>query len=194
MPDEDEAQRKAAREREGLEEWLRGNRAEMARRDLTDAAPQSDRGTATATQIEAIDRAAHTPAFHEAQGREDRKPLFSAEEETLLRDQARDYAQLYPTPQAWEQSYPTLDAPSDPLERAQYDDRAELSLREKEANTVTPEQRANVDRALTDIQLSDKISGASDVAGKPQPNDPTPMEKAKDIGQDLQKSGVTMDK
>jgi hypothetical protein len=58
---------------------------------------------------------------------------------------------------------------------------------------VTPEQQANVDKALGDAQISDKIGGASD-GGKTIPNDPTPIEKARDIGQDLHKAGVTMDK
>ena len=185
MPDEEEAKRKAAREREGLEEWLRASRADAARRDLTDAAPEADRGTATATQTEAIDRAAHTPGWHQQEGRGEKR---------LLHERDRDLAELYPTPQAWERSYPKLDPPDDPLERAQYDDLAQLTPRGKEATYVTPEQKANVDRALADTQLSDKIGGASDVAGKPTPNEPTPIEKARDIGQDLQKAGVTMDK
>ncbi len=194
MPDEEEARLKAARERESLEEWLRSNRAETARRDLTDAAPEADTGTAAATQIEALDRAAHTPAFHQHDGREDRKALFSADEETHQRDQARDYAELYPTPEAWERSYPPLAPPDDPEQRAQYDDLAQIYPRAKEANTVTPEQKVNVDRALADIQLDNRIGPATEVTGKPTPNEPMPIEKAVDIGKDLQNAGVTMDK
>ena len=52
---------------------------------------------------------------------------------------------------------------------------------------MTPEQQANVDKALGDAQISDKIGGASD-GGKTIPNDPTPIEKARDIGQDLHKA------
>ncbi|MBV8810663.1 MAG: hypothetical protein JO033_18495 [Acidobacteriaceae bacterium] len=30
------------------------------------------------------------------------------------------------------------------------------------------------------------------IQGDPKPNDPTPLDKAKEIGQDLQKQGVTL--
>jgi hypothetical protein len=65
----------------------------------------------------------------------------------------------------------------------------------KEASTdVTPEQKASVDKALGEVQLSGKIGGATNVSSNPVPNEPTPMDKARDIGQDLQKQGVTIDK
>ncbi len=38
------------------------------------------------------------------------------------------------------------------------------------------------------------MSGASDVSSKPDPNDPSQMDKAREVGQDLNKNGVTMDK
>jgi hypothetical protein len=191
MPDDDEARRKAERDRESLEEWLRANRAETARRDLSDAAPQTDRGTATATQLEALDRAAHTRPFHE------QMPLFSAADEKRLAERDRDYAELYPTPEAWARSFPELAAPDNPQQRAQYDDFAAMYPRTgqaKEQGNVTPEQKANVDKALADIQISDKIGGPGEVSARPQPNEPTPIEKAKDVGQALHKSGVEMDK
>ena len=190
MPDESEAQRKAAREREALEEWLRTNRAETARRDLADAAPQTDRGTATYTQIEAIDRAAHTPAVH-ADLRASRTPAFSRDEEMRLAERDRDYAELYPTPDAWERSFPVLSPPDDSQERAQYDDLARF---QKEADKVTPEQKSRVDQALAEVNLSDKIGASADVSARPRPSEPEPVEKARDIGKDLQKSGVEMDK
>jgi hypothetical protein len=185
MPDDDEALLQAAREREALEEWLRANRAENARRDLTDAAPQTNKGTASETQIEALDRAAHTPAFHQ------QEPLFSAEDEKRLGERARDYAELYPTPEAWDRSFPPLAPPADATARGQYDD---LGQFQKEADNVTPEQKARVDKALADVTLTDNISSAAIPGGRPQPNEPTPVEKARDVGQDLQKAGVTMDK
>jgi hypothetical protein len=193
MPDDDEARLKAARERETLEEWLRTNRAETARRDLTDAAPQTDRGTASGTQIEALDRAAHTPGWHQhiLDAREGRRTLLTPQEEGQFAEQARDYAELYPTPEAWGRSFPDLAAPNDAGQRAQYDDLAQF---QKEADDVTPKQQASVDKALADVTLTDSISTAAIPAGKPQPNEPTPVEKARDVGQDLQKSGVTMDK
>jgi len=185
MPDDDEARLKAARERESFEEWLRQNRAETARRDLSDAAPQTDRGASSPTQLEALDRAAHTPAFHQ------REPLFSAEEEKRLAERERDYAELYPTADAWVRGFRELPRPDDPALRAQYDDFAQL---QKEAKDVTPEQKANVDKALALTSISKEISAAGDVSGKPAPNEPTPVDKSRDVGQDLQKAGVTMEK
>ena len=58
---------------------------------------------------------------------------------------------------------------------------------------MTDEQKASIDKALGKANISQEIGGASD-AGKPVPNDPQPIEKARDIGQDLQKQGVTMEK
>lgn len=201
MPDDDEARLKAAREREALEEWLRQNRAETARRDLIDAAPQTDRGTATATQIEALDRAAHTPGWHQhiLDAREGRRTLLTPEEQSQLAEQTRDYAELYPTPEAWERSYPLTARPEEPEQRQQYDDFAELYPRagkekEKDQGSVTPEQKANVDKALENTSISKEISDAGFAGGKPAPNDPTPVDKARDVGQDLRKAGVTMDK
>ena len=125
----------------------------------------------------------------------DKKPLFTEDERKLLAEQPRDMAELYPTPEAWERSHPPLARPEDPALQQQYDDYARMEKPEtKERLTdVTPEQQANVDKALGDAQISDKIGGASD-GGNPIPNDPTPIEKARDIGQDLHKAGVTMDK
>ena len=59
---------------------------------------------------------------------------------------------------------------------------------------VTPEQQERVDQALGKIELSDKIGGANDVSSTPKPNEPTPLEQSRDVGQDLQRQGVTMDK
>lgn len=55
-------------------------------------------------------------------------------------------------------------------------------------------QKAAVDKALGKTELSASIGGASEGGGDPKPNDPTPLDKAKEIGQDLHKQGVTMDK
>ena len=58
---------------------------------------------------------------------------------------------------------------------------------------MTPEQQANVDKALSETQLSKSIGGASDPGAKPVPNEPAPIENSKQIGQDLQKAGATME-
>ncbi len=129
---------------------------------------------------------------------EEVKPRFTQEEERLLAERDRDLAELYPTPESWERSYPLLARPEDPELRQQYDDYAQMYPREKqtkgETPNVTPEQQANVDKALSETQLSDKIGGASDVGARPVPNEPTPLDKARDVGQDLHKAGVTMDR
>ena len=59
---------------------------------------------------------------------------------------------------------------------------------------MTPEQQANVSKALEQADVSQQIGGASEATSKPVPNDPTPVDKARDIGQDLQKQGVTLDR
>jgi hypothetical protein len=66
---------------------------------------------------------------------------------------------------------------------------------EREAQTnMTPEQKARVDQALGNVELSDQIGGAQEAGDKPVPNDPTPMDKAREIGKDLHREGVTMDR
>jgi hypothetical protein len=125
---------------------------------------------------------------------DNKKPLFTEEERRLLRESERDLAELYPTEETRMRSLPQLAPPTDPQQRAQHDDMAQLYPREKEADNMTPEQQASVDKALAQSQLSRDVGGASDVSSKPQPNDPTPMDKARDVGQDLQRAGVTMEK
>jgi hypothetical protein len=125
---------------------------------------------------------------------DDDKPVFTEAERRLLEENERDLAELYPTPQAWEQSYPKLAPPVNAEERAQYDDLAEIAPREKGATNVTPDQKEKVDTALANMSISKDISGATEVTGKPTPNEPTPIEKAKDIGQDLLKAGLIVDK
>jgi hypothetical protein len=59
---------------------------------------------------------------------------------------------------------------------------------------MTQEQEASISKAVGQANVSQEISGASEVTAKPAPNDPTPVDKARDIGQDLQKQGVTLDR
>jgi hypothetical protein len=110
--------------------------------------------------------------------------------------------ELFPTEadrQAWEQQGSPQRPPQDEAERRQWEDLRQMAAAEnsntKESNTnMTPEQQANIDKALQRLDLNDKIGQATDVSSRPAPNDPTPMEKARDIGQDLHKQGVVMDK
>jgi hypothetical protein len=68
-------------------------------------------------------------------------------------------------------------------------------IKNKEGLTdVTPEQQTRVDQALSDTSMSKIISGPSDAGANPTPKDPTPMEQAKDIGQDLRNKELIVDK
>lgn len=65
----------------------------------------------------------------------------------------------------------------------------------KGGDNVTPEEKSKVDLSLSNSNIArDKIGPASEVSGKPTPNDPSSMDKSREVGQDLNKSGVTMDK
>jgi hypothetical protein len=141
------------------------------------------------------------------------KSPFTDQERYLLDVQQRkDMAEIYPdSPEAqWlrERSRLADVNPNGPEARQiqeefrqskLYADAAEGSKmgnrNEREVNKdVTPEQQARVDQALGKAELSAQIGGASDVNAKPTPNEPTPMDQSKDIGQDLQRQGVTLDK
>jgi hypothetical protein len=64
----------------------------------------------------------------------------------------------------------------------------------KEVHTkVTPEEKERVGQALGKIEVSNTIGGATDISTPPKPNEPTPLDKSRDIGQDLQRQGVTME-
>jgi hypothetical protein len=105
------------------------------------------------------------------------------------------YAEMFPAHEEQLRSYPASAAPKDEEGRRIHCLYNEVFPPRKEGETnVTPEQQANVDKALSETQLSDKIGGASDVGGKPIPNEPAPLDKARDVGQDLHKAGVTMDR
>ena len=191
MKDEDkERKRKAAEDLAWHDREMAKGAAEASRDVLHDNTPGKERGEYT--KREAIDRAAHTPGWHEQSGG---KAAFTEEERKLLAQSERDLAELYPTDEAWAQSYPAVKPPADAEQRQQYFDERELAEKStKEVSNVTPEQQSKVDKALADANVTKQISGASDVSSKAVPNDPTPVEKARDIGQDLNKAGVTMDK
>ena len=74
-------------------------------------------------------------------------------------------------------------------------DRLQDQINNREVVTeVTPEQKERVDQALGNVELSNQIGGAYEAGDKPMPNDPTPMDRARDIGNDLHRSGLTMDR
>ena len=191
MKDEDkERKRRTAEDLAWHDREMAKGAAEASRDVLHDNTPGKERGEYT--KREAIDRAAHTPGWHERE-ESGGKTVFTDEERKLLQQSEYDLAQLYPTDQAWGQSYPPVKPPADAEQRQQYFDERELEKSTKEVSTVTPEQQANVNKALQDVNLSNQIGGASDV-GQAKPNDPTPIDKARDVGQDLNKAGVTIDK
>jgi hypothetical protein len=193
VKDEDkERKRKAAEDLAWHDREMAKGAAEASRDVLHDNTPGKERGEYT--KREAIDRAAHTPGLHERE-ESGGKTAFTDDERKLLAQSERDLGQLYPTDEAWAQSYPAVKPPADAEQRQQYFDERELAEKStKEVSNVTPEQQSKVDKALADANVTKQISGASDVSSKAVPNDPTPVEKARDIGQDLNKAGVTMDK
>ena len=189
--DDKERKRKAAEDLARHDREMAKGAAEASRDALHDNTPGKEPGEYT--KREAIDRAAHTPGLHEREESGD-KTAFSDEERKLLQQSERDLALLYLTDEAWARSYPAVKRPADAEQRQQYFDERELAEKsKKEVSTMTPEQQANVNKALGDVNLSNQIGSASDVS-KTVPNDPRSMDKTKDIGQDLSKAGVTMDK
>jgi hypothetical protein len=144
---------------------------------------------------------------------DEKKPRFTEKERYLLGvQQRRDIAEFYPDgPEArWLRERARLAEvnPEGPEARQLreeaglaelYSDRPEVrqlqeQIREREGVTnVTPEEKQRVDQALGNVQLSDQIGGASDVGAKPVPNGPTPLEKSREIGQDLNRAGVKLD-
>jgi hypothetical protein len=141
------------------------------------------------------------------------KSPFSDQERYLLDvQQRRDMAEIYPDSQEgqWLRERTRLAEvnPNGPEARQIQEESRQASLHadrpegsksqdqnEREVKKdVTPEQKERVDQALGQTERSAQIGGASDVNSKPTPNDPTPMEKARDLGQDLQRQGVSMDK
>src|SRR5262249_10269295 len=136
------------------------------------------------TVQEARDRAAHSP-----RGPERGRDLFSKEERELLKENERDLKELYPTHEDWEKSYPDVDAPRDKEGQWQWNDLQEKMAR-KGGSNMTPEQQERVDQSLKNANIQrDSIGGASDVSGKPTPNDPGSLDKARDVGQDLNRNG-----
>ncbi len=59
---------------------------------------------------------------------------------------------------------------------------------------MTDEEKSGIDKAIGKANLSHEIGGATEVSGKPQPNDPTPLDKARELGQDLHNKGLILDK
>ena len=189
--DDKERKRKAAESLAWHDREMAKGAAEASRDVLHDNTPGKERGEYT--KREAIDRAAHTPGWHERE-ESGGKTVFTDEERKLLKENEHDLAQLYPTDEAWAQSYPAVKPPADAEQRQQYFDERELAEKStKEVSNMTPDQQSKVDKALADANVTKQIGGATDVS-QAKPNDPTLVEKARDIGQDLNKAGVTMDK
>lgn len=141
-------------------------------------------------------------------------PGFTDQERYLLDVQRRrDMAEIYPDSQEakWldERERLAQSNPNGPEARqiqeemrltSLYGEATEANATQEQHNSmkegissVTPEQKERVDKALGNVQLSDKIGGASEVGQKPAPNEPTPLEQSRDVGQDLHRQGVTLD-
>jgi len=211
-----EQRRQRQRDLDAHDRIVSARAAEAARDTLHDSTPLNEPGAYTI--YEARDRAAHTPSIAGDIDRPDPrakspKSIFTGDERYLLDVQRRkDMAELYPDgPEArWLQERARLAnvSPDGPEARQIAEETKQAVLyadtpqtgrwqdlnNRKENSDVTPEQQANVDKALAETQLSNKIGGATDVSSHPAPNEPTPLDKSRDIGQDLHHQGVTMDK
>jgi hypothetical protein len=212
----DDRQARAQRDLDQHDRMMASRAADSARDTLHNSTPFEEPGSYTV--YEARDRAAHTPSIAPEIERQSTmadkgKSIFSDNERYLLDVQRRkDMAEIYPdsdearwlrerermagvNPEGPEARQIAEEARLDKLYRdaPQGAGPQGQNNERKEAKDVTPEQKVNVDRALADTQLSDKIGGATDVGGKATPNDPTPTDKSREIGQDLQRQGVTMD-
>lgn len=190
MPEEEQRERREQSQRE-LDEHDRimtRSAAHAARDTLHDVSAGQKPGAYTT--YEARDRAAHTPSILERDGPRNH------EEEAQMIDAL--HKELFPTEKEW-QAYRQDESAAPRAQTVEHQQQGLQAERfaekpEKEKTTMTPEQQANIDKVLDRGNMTDKIGAASDVNNKPTPNDPTPMDKSRDIGQDLQKQGVTMDK
>src|ERR1039457_3980351 len=158
VKDEDkERKRKAAEDLAWHDREMAKGAAEASRDVLHDNTPGKERGEYT--KKEAIDRAAHTPGWHERE-ESGGKTAFTDDERKLLQQSERDLAQLYPTDEAWAQSYPPLKPPADAEQRQQYFDERELAEKStKEVSNMTPDQQSKVDKALADANVTKQIGG-----------------------------------
>jgi hypothetical protein len=216
---EQESQRRRERQRnlDAHDRMTKARAADAARDTLHDSTPFSEPGSYTV--FESRDRAAHTPSIASEIERQSimadkpKSPFTDKERYLLDVQRRRDMAEIYPDSEEaqWIRERERLAGanPEGP-EARQISEEARLAKlyadapegarpegqnTEKEApKQVTPEQRARVDQALGRIELSAQIGGASEVGGKPAPNEPAPIAKSRDVGQDLQRQGVTMDK
>ena len=190
--EQQERRRKGERDLSEHDRMVARDAAHASRDTLHDVNAGQEAGAYTTEQ--ARDRAAHTPSLLDRDG-----PRTPKEQDQMLDALHRD---VFPTDKAWE-AYQHENSPQVPPHgeeaRRQWEDVRQMSESEtpdgKESkSTMTPEQQASIDKALSRADLNDQIGGASDVSARPVPDEPTPMEKARDIGQDLQKQGVTMEK
>jgi hypothetical protein len=214
---ESERKRQRRRDLDAHDRMMARRAADAARDTLHDSTPFEQPGSYTV--YEARDRAAHTPSLAREMERNsnmarETKSLFTEQERYILDVQQRkDLAALYPDSEEgrWLRERERL-AEANPHgpEARQVAEEAQLEKLYSDApqgagpegqNTikeapkdVTPEEQGRVDQALGKIELSDKIGGATDAGAKPTPNDPTPIDKSREVGQDLQRQGVSMDK
>ena len=192
--EEQERRRKSERDISEHDRLMERNAAHASRDTLHDANAGQESGAYTTEQ--ARDRAAHTPSILERLD----APRTRHEEDRMIHAL---HQELFPTERAKEaydhEHGPEVPPASGP-DRQQWHDLREMrgsattQADAKENSTMTPEQQASIDKALGRADLNQAIGAASNVSGKPTPNDPTPMEKVNDIGKDLHDRGVTMEK
>jgi hypothetical protein len=193
--EEQEQRRRSEREISEHDRVMARNAAHASRDTLHDASAGQQPGAYTTEQ--ARDRAAHTPSLLETRDaprsrQEEERMLDELFKETFPSDEARREFEREGLPKV---------PPSDWVEFEIWRDLMEIDgVRKpdagKERSDMTPEQQASIDKVINRGDIGDKaiIGPATEVSGKPVPNDPTPVEKANDIGKDLHERGVTMEK
>lgn len=192
--EEQEQRRKSEREISEHDRVMARNAAHASRDTMHDASAHQQPGAYTTEQ--ARDRAAHTSSLLWTRD----MPLNREEEKRMVEEL---YREIFPTDEArrqFERETTSKVPPTDPEEFEQwrdlmYPDGVPQPDAGKDRNDMTPEQQASIDKALERANINENAIGPlSDVPGKPVASDPTPVEKANDIGKDLHERGVTMDK
>jgi hypothetical protein len=104
----------------------------------------------------------------------------------------RLYAELFPGPDDHLKHSPATATPKDEDGRRIHELYAQMFPQKQtkgETPNVTPEQQANVDKALSETWNSATNRRRKRRGARPVPNEPTPLDKARDVGQDLHKRG-----
>jgi hypothetical protein len=179
MADDDKTQEQQRKAGESLLEHVRVT-AQVAGQETKTPYQSGAELDGVYTVQESRDRAAHIPPLHEREGPTPKEMERDLKEyDSWAKSQGRD---------TWGEGLNEKDV--DGLHKQE-----EAKSAKGGKDGMTPEQQERVDQSLKNANVQrESMGGASDVSNKPTPNDPSSMDKAREVGQDLNKSGVTMDK